>query len=73
MMQPLYGVSPDDGLAMWVADMDFRPPAAVTEALAAEVARAHGRQVLSSRAARATVEDAFVSMVRHDREAEVRR
>jgi cystathionine beta-lyase len=22
-MQPLYGVSPDDGLAMWVADMDF--------------------------------------------------
>ena len=26
MMQPLYGVSPDDGLAMWVADMDFRPP-----------------------------------------------
>lgn len=37
MMQPLYGVSPDDGLAMWVADMDFRPPAAVTEALRAEV------------------------------------
>ena len=25
-MQKLYGVSPDDGLAMWVADMDFRPP-----------------------------------------------
>ena len=40
MMQPLYGVAPDDGLAMWVADMDFRPPAAVTEALRAEVA--HG-------------------------------
>lgn len=37
MMQPLYGVSPEDGLAMWVADMDFRPPAAVTEALRAEV------------------------------------
>ncbi len=37
MMQPLYGVSPDDGLAMWVADMDFRPPAAVTEALQAEI------------------------------------
>ncbi len=40
MMEPLYGVSPDDGLAMWVADMDFRPPAAVSAALAAEVA--HG-------------------------------
>ena len=33
MMQALYGVSPDDGLAMWVADMDFRPPPAVTAAL----------------------------------------
>ena len=31
---------PDDGLAMWVADMDFRPPPAVTAALAAEAA--HG-------------------------------
>ena len=36
-MQKLYGVSPEDGLAMWVADMDFRPPAAVTEALLAEI------------------------------------
>ena len=33
MMETLYGVPPDDGLAMWVADMDFRPPAAVTAAL----------------------------------------
>jgi cystathionine beta-lyase len=33
MMQPLYGVSPDDGIAMWVADMDFRPPACVQRAL----------------------------------------
>jgi cysteine-S-conjugate beta-lyase len=33
MMQPLYGVSPDDGLAMWVADMDFRPPDCVQNAL----------------------------------------
>ena len=40
MMQPLYGVSPDDGLAMWVADMDFRPPPAVAAAVAAEAA--HG-------------------------------
>ena len=40
MMQPIYGVSPDDGIAMWVADMDFRPPREVTEALAAAVA--HG-------------------------------
>lgn len=37
MMQPLYGVSPEDGLAMWVADMDFRPPPSVTEALRAEL------------------------------------
>ena len=33
MMEPLYGVSPDDGLAMWVADMDFRPPQAVADSL----------------------------------------
>ncbi len=32
-MQALYGVSPDDGLAMWVADMEFRPPACVQSAL----------------------------------------
>ena len=32
-MEALYGVSPRDGLAMWVADMDFRPPACVTQAL----------------------------------------
>ena len=40
MMEPQYGVSPEEGLAMWVADMDFRPPTEVTAALAAEVA--HG-------------------------------
>lgn len=34
-MEALYGVSPDDGLAMWVADMDFRPPDCVQEALRA--------------------------------------
>lgn len=39
LMQPLYGVSPDEGLAMWVADMDFRPPAEVTEALQADIAQ----------------------------------
>lgn len=33
MMEKLYGVPADDGLAMWVADMDFRPPACVTDAL----------------------------------------
>ncbi|MBU2959360.1 pyridoxal phosphate-dependent aminotransferase [Citreicella sp. C3M06] len=32
-MESLYGVSPDDGLAMWVADMDFRPPDCVQAAL----------------------------------------
>ena len=43
------------------------------EALAAEVAKGRGLTVLSSRAARATVEDAFVSMVRHDARAEAGR
>lgn len=33
MMQPLYGVPAEDGLAMWVADMDFRPPACVQAAV----------------------------------------
>lgn len=32
-MEPYYGLSPDEGLPMWVADMDFRPPACVTQAL----------------------------------------
>ena len=26
LMEPTFGVSPDDGLAMWVADMDFAAP-----------------------------------------------
>ncbi len=33
-MEQVYGVSPDDGLAMWVADTDFKPPSAVNEAVA---------------------------------------
>ena len=33
MMEKVYGVSPEDGLAMWVADMDFRPPDCVSSAL----------------------------------------
>ncbi len=37
LMQALYGISPEQGLAMWVADMDFRPPAAVIEALQADL------------------------------------
>jgi len=32
-MEPLYGLSPDDSLAMWVADMEFRPPSVVQAAL----------------------------------------
>ncbi len=39
-MEQVYGVSPDDGLAMWVADMDFRPPEAVQRAV--EAMAAHG-------------------------------
>ena len=32
-MSDMYGVRPEDGISMWVADMDFRPPAAVVERL----------------------------------------
>ncbi len=32
-MEELYGVAPDEGIAMWVADMDFRPPQVVQRAL----------------------------------------
>ena len=33
MMEPMFGVPANGGLAMWVADMDFRPPACVQTAL----------------------------------------
>ncbi|AWD23495.1 MalY/PatB family protein [Fuscovulum blasticum] len=33
MMESLYGVSADTGIAMWVADMEFRPPQSVQRAL----------------------------------------
>ncbi len=33
LMEPLYGVPADDGISMWVADMDFRPPACIQDAL----------------------------------------
>ncbi|MEM8553355.1 MAG: MalY/PatB family protein [Pseudomonadota bacterium] len=32
-MERIYGVDPGDGLAMWVADMDFRAPPVVLDAL----------------------------------------
>lgn len=35
MMEKLYGVPPQTGLAMWVADMDFRPPQVVQRAVEA--------------------------------------
>ena len=40
MMETFYGVSPRDGIAMWVADMEFRPPACVQQAI--EKMAAHG-------------------------------
>ena len=40
MMEPSFGVPADKGLAMWVADMDFRPPQSVQRAV--EVMAAHG-------------------------------
>lgn len=33
LMEPVYGVPADTGLAMWVADMDFRPPDCIQRAL----------------------------------------
>ncbi len=39
-MEKIYGVSPDDGLAMWVADMDFKPPQCVLDAVTKQIA--HG-------------------------------
>ncbi len=39
-MEPMFGVPAQGGLAMWVADMDFRPPACVQTAL--EKMLAHG-------------------------------
>jgi cysteine-S-conjugate beta-lyase len=40
MMEPMYGVPAADGIAMWVADMEFRPPACVQQAV--EAMAAHG-------------------------------
>lgn len=40
MMEKIYGVPAEDGIAMWVADMDFHPPAVVQKAL--ENMTAHG-------------------------------
>ncbi len=39
-MAATYGIAPQDGISMWVADMDFRPPACVQRAL--EAMLAHG-------------------------------
>ncbi|MFY0616504.1 MalY/PatB family protein [Shimia sp.] len=33
MMEKIYGVPAEDGIAMWVADMDFRPPQCVSDAI----------------------------------------
>lgn len=40
LMEQIFGVPAEGGLSMWVADMDFRPPTAVKEAL--EQMLAHG-------------------------------
>lgn len=34
MMEKIYGVPAKDGISMWVADMDFRPPQCVSDAVA---------------------------------------
>ena len=33
MMESIYGVSADDGISMWVADMDFKPPQCVADSI----------------------------------------
>jgi cystathionine beta-lyase len=33
MMEKIYGVPAEDGIAMWVADMDFQPPQCVSDAV----------------------------------------
>ncbi|MEM9523875.1 MAG: MalY/PatB family protein [Pseudomonadota bacterium] len=35
MMEALYGVNPETGIAMWVADMEFQPPQCVQDAVKA--------------------------------------
>jgi cysteine-S-conjugate beta-lyase len=40
LLEPLFDLKPDEGLAMWVADMEFRPPQTVQAAL--EKMLAHG-------------------------------
>ncbi|MEL7098080.1 MAG: MalY/PatB family protein [Pseudomonadota bacterium] len=37
MMEAIYGVPQDRGLAMWVADMDFKPPQVVLDAVQGQV------------------------------------
>ena len=37
MLESLYGMKPEESLAMWVADMDFRPPQSVKDALQAAI------------------------------------
>ena len=37
MMEKNYGVPADDGLAMWVADMDFRSPDCIQDAVRAKL------------------------------------
>jgi len=36
-MEAIYGVPADEGIAMWVADMDFQPPQVVRDAMQAQV------------------------------------
>jgi cystathionine beta-lyase len=36
-MEKIYGVSPSDGLAMWVADMDFRAPQGILDTLQTQI------------------------------------
>lgn len=40
MMEQIYGVNPNDGISMWVADMEFQPPACVQNAV--QKMRDHG-------------------------------
>ena len=36
-IQSIYGIAPETGLAMWTADMDFRPPKCVIDCLKKQI------------------------------------
>lgn len=63
-MQPIYGVSAEDGLAMWVADTDFQAPQVVRDRIAQM--NAHGIYGYVNQEASYTAAIAWWMQTRHD-------